>query len=337
VSAELMRAAVCTAWGGPEALVVDEVEVPSPGSGDVRVAVGVAAVNFPDVLVLAGTYQIKVPPPFVLGSEFAGVVSAVGDGVTRLEVGDKVFGSCLVGAFAEQVVVPAAGLSAVPDGVPPDVAAAFGVAHRTAYHSLRSVARLAGGEELVVLGAGGGVGLAAVQLGALMGATVTAVASTAEKLAAARSCGATRLIEHRGADLRQALKEQLPGGSDVVLDPVGGALSEPALRSLRRDGRFVVVGFASGEIPKIPLNLVLLKGIEIVGFEFRGWAVAKSEEMARNDAELMAMLAEGKVVPYVSARFAFDDVAESVRHVAEGKAIGKVLLDVQPIDSQPMA
>jgi NADPH2:quinone reductase len=323
-----MRAAVCAAYGGPDALTIADVEVPAPGPGEARVAVDVAAVNFPDVLVLAGEYQIKVPPPFVLGSEFAGVVSAVGDGVTQPAVGDKVFGSCLVGAFAEQVVVPAAGLTRVPDGVSTDVAAGFGVAHRTAYHSLRSVARLRHGEELVVLGAGGGVGLAAVQLGALMGATVTAVASTPEKLAAAQSCGASRLIEHRGADLRAVLKEQLPGGSDVVIDPVGGALSEPALRSLRRDGRFVVVGFASGEIPKIPLNLVLLKGIEIVGFEFRGWAVAKHEEMARNDAELMNLLAEGKVAPYVSARFAFDDVADSVRHVAQGKAIGKVLLDV---------
>ncbi|HVW79563.1 MAG TPA: NADPH:quinone oxidoreductase family protein [Mycobacteriales bacterium] len=324
-----MRGAVCPAYGGPDALVLAEVDVPEPGSGEARVAVDVAAVNFPDVLVLAGQYQIKVPPPFVLGSEFAGTVSAVGDGVGHVGVGDKVLGSCLVGAFAEQVVVPAAALMRVPDGVGTDVAAGFGVAHRTAYHSLRSVGRLAPGEELVVLGAGGGVGLAAVQLGAVMGATVTAVASTPEKLAAARECGATRLVEHRGADLRQVLKEHLPGGADVVIDPVGGTLSEPALRSLRRDGRFVVVGFASGEIPRIPLNLVLLKGIEIVGFEFRGWAVAKPDELARNDAELMAMLAAGTVAPYIGARFAFDDVVESVRHVAEGKAIGKVLLDIR--------
>ncbi|HWA65751.1 MAG TPA: NADPH:quinone oxidoreductase family protein [Mycobacteriales bacterium] len=331
-----MRAAVCSAYGGPDALTIDVVEVPSPGPGEVRVAVDVAAVNFPDVLVLAGQYQIKVPPPFVLGSEFAGVVSAVGDAVTEVAVGDRVFGSCLVGAFAEQVVVPASGLMPVPDGVSTDVAAGFGVAHRTAYHSLRSVGRLAAGEELVVLGAGGGVGLAAVQLGALLGATVTAVASTPDKLAAAEACGATRLAEHRGADLRQVLKELVPGGADVVIDPVGGALSEPALRSLRRDGRFVVVGFASGEIPRIPLNLVLLKGIEVVGFEFRGWAAAKPQELSRNDAELLDLLAAGKVAPYVGARFAFDDVAESVRHVAEGKAIGKVLLDVgQPIGCRP--
>jgi NADPH:quinone reductase len=323
-----MRAAVCASYGGPEALAIESVEVPSPGPGEARVAVDVAAVNFPDVLVLAGTYQVRVPPPFVLGSGFAGVVSAIGDRVTSLAVGDPVFGSCLVGAFAEQVVVPAAGLTKVPAGVSTDVAAGFGVAHRTAYHSLRSIARLAPGEELIVLGAGGGVGLAAVQIGAVMGATVTAVASTPEKLAAAKECGATRLIEHRGADLRAVLREQLPGGAEVVIDPVGGSLSEPALRALRRDGRFVTVGFASGEIPRIPLNLVLLKGIEIVGFEFRGWAMAKPEEMARNDAELMALLSAGRVAPYVCARFAFDDVVSAVRHVADGKAIGKVLLDV---------
>jgi NADPH2:quinone reductase len=218
-------------------------------------------------------------------------------------------------------------LTTVPVGVSTDVAAGFGVAHRTAYHSLRSVAKLREGEELVVLGAGGGVGLAAVQLGAVMGATVTAVASTPEKLDAAKSCGATRLIEHRGTDLRAALKEQLPDGADVVIDPVGGDLSEPSLRALRRGGRFVTVGYASGVIPKIPLNLVLLKDVAIVGFEFRGWAVANAGEMVRNDAELMSLLADGRVAPYVGARFGFDDVQAAVRHVADGRAIGMVLLD----------
>ncbi|MGN6472509.1 MAG: NADPH:quinone oxidoreductase family protein, partial [Mycobacteriales bacterium] len=262
------------------------------------------------------------------GSEYAGVVSAVGPDVTSVAVGDAVFGSALVGAFAEQIVVTASAVTKIPDGVGTDVAAAFGVGHRTAYHSLRSVARLQPGEELIVLGAGGGVGLAAVQLGAVMGATVTAIASSEEKLEAARSCGATRLVNHRGADLRAVLKEELPQGADVVIDPVGGDLSEPTLRALHRGGRFVTVGYASGVIPKIPLNLVLLKDIAIVGFEFRGWAMANAEELIRNDTELMAMLAEGTVAPYIGARFAFDDVQAAVRHVAEGKAIGKVLLDI---------
>jgi len=307
---------------------VDDVPVPEPGPGEVRVAVGFASVNFPDVLMTSGSYQIKVPPPFVLGSEFAGVVSAVGVDVSAVVVGDAVFGTGLVGAFAEQVVAPEAALTKLPDGVGTDVAAGFGVCHRTAYHSLRSVAKVRDGEELIVLGAGGGVGLATVQLGAVMGATVTAVASSDEKLDAAKSCGASRLINYRGADLRAVLKDQIPGGVDVVIDPVGGDLSEPSLRALHRGGRFVTVGYASGVIPKIPLNLVLLKDIAIVGFEFRGWAVANAEELARNDAELMALLAEGRVAPHIGARFSFDDVRAAIRHVADGKAIGKVLLDI---------
>jgi NADPH2:quinone reductase len=325
-----VKAAVCASYGGPDAVSVADVPIPKPGPGEVQVAVDVASVNFPDVLMTSGAYQIKVPPPFVLGSEFAGVVSAVGVGVSAVAVGDAVFGTGLVGAFAEQTVAPEAGLTKVPDGVGTDVAAGFGVCHRTAYHSLRSVAKLRAGEELIVLGAGGGVGLATVQLGALMGATVTAVASSEEKLDAARSGGATRLINHRGADLRVALKEALPGGADVVIDPVGGDLSEPALRALHRGGRFVTVGYASGVIPRIPLNLVLLKDIAIVGFEFRGWAVANADELVRNDAELMALLAEGKVSPHIGARFDLEHVVDALRHVADGKAIGKVLLDISP-------
>ncbi|HVX70306.1 MAG TPA: NADPH:quinone oxidoreductase family protein [Mycobacteriales bacterium] len=323
-----MKAAVCASYGGPEVVSVDDVPVPEPGPGEVRVAVGFASVNFPDVLMTSGSYQIKVPPPFVLGSEFAGVVSAVGVDVSAVVVGDAVFGTGLVGAFAEQVVAPEAALTKLPDGVGTDVAAGFGVCHRTAYHSLRSVAKVRDGEELIVLGAGGGVGLATVQLGAVMGATVTAVASSDEKLDAAKSCGASRLINYRGADLRAVLKDQIPGGVDVVIDPVGGDLSEPSLRALHRGGRFVTVGYASGVIPKIPLNLVLLKDVAIVGFEFRGWAVANAEELARNDAELMALLAEGRVAPHIGARFSFDDVRAAIRHVADGKAIGKVLLDI---------
>jgi NADPH2:quinone reductase len=326
--APMMRAAVCAAYGPPESVTVESVEVPSPVHGEARVAVDAAAVNFPDVLMLTGDYQIKVAPPFVPGSEFAGIVVEVGDGVGSPAVGDRVFGSGLVGAFAEQIVVPARALTRIPDGVATDVAAAFGVAHRTAYHSLRSVARLAAGEQLVVLGAGGGVGLAAVQVGALLGAAVTAVASSAEKLGAAQACGATRVVSHRDGDLRAALREQLPEGADVVIDLVGGDLSEPALRALRRGGRFVTVGYASGVIPRIPLNLVLLKGIEIVGFEFLGFATARPDDHARDEAELLALFADGKVAPYVGARFPLDAVAAALRHVADGNAVGKVLIEV---------
>lgn len=323
-----MRAAVCPEHGAPEVVRIEEIPVPPVGAGQVRVRVSAAAVNFPDILVIADQYQMSVPPPFVPGSEFAGVVEEVADGVTAVAVGDLVTGTTFVGAFAEQAVVAAESVVRIPEGVELRDAAAFGVAARTAYHVLRSVAQVQPGEELVVLGAGGGVGLAAVQLGAVLGATVTAVASSAEKLDAAKAAGATNLIDHRSSDLRSALREVLPGGSDVVVDPVGGALSEPALRSLRGGGRFVTVGYAAGEIPRIPLNLVLLKGVTIQGFEFREFAERMPEEVARNEGELMALLAGGRVTPHIGATFSLDETVDALRYVAEGKAVGKVVIDV---------
>ena len=287
-----------------------------------------ASVNFPDVLVVANRYQISVPTPFTPGSEFAGVVDEVAEDASGVEVGDRVFGTGLVGAFAEEAVVPATSLTRIPDGVDEGAAAAFGVAHRTAYHVLRTVARLQPEEELVVLGAGGGVGLAAVQLGTILGASVTAVASSDEKLEAAASYGARVLIDHRSGDLRSLLRAALPDGADVVVDPVGGDLAEPALRSLRWGGRFVTVGYASGTIPRIPLNLVLLKGVMILGFEFLQFVQHHAEEFHRNEAELMELLASKRVVPHVGARFPLDDVAAALRLVADGRAIGKVVLDI---------
>jgi NADPH2:quinone reductase len=255
----------------------------------------------------------------------------VAEGVDTVAVGDRVFGSTFVGAFAEEVCVGTGALARIPGGVEDSVAAAFGVAYRTAYHVLRSVATLARGEELIVLGAGGGVGSAAVQLGALLGATVTAVASTPEKLEAARACGAQRLIDHRAGDLRGSLKAALPGGADVVVDPVGGDLAEPALRSLHYGGRFVTVGYASGTIPRIPLNLVLLKGVVVLGFQFRDFATHRADDMARNDAELLDLLAQGRARPLIGAAFDLSETAKALRHVAEGQAVGKVVLQVAPV------
>jgi NADPH2:quinone reductase len=323
-----VRAAVCRSYGAPEVVVVDEFPSPDCGAGQVRVRVHAAAVNFPDVLVIADEYQMTAPLPFVPGSEFAGVVAEVAEDVEAVAVGDRVFGSVFVGAFADEVVVGAANVTSIPTGVEDTAAAAFGVAHRTAYHVLRSVARVQPGEELVVLGAGGGVGLAAVQLGVALGARVTAVASSVEKLEVAASYGATELIDHRAGDLRQALRERHPAGTDIVVDPVGGDLAEPALRSLRWNGRFVTVGYASGEIPRIPLNLVLLKGIQVLGFQFLTFATNAPDEMLRNDAELMDLLGSGQATPHIGATFAFDDVAAALRHVADGKAIGKVALTI---------
>jgi NADPH:quinone reductase len=323
-----MRAALCRRHGEPEVVELADVEPPALGPGQARVRVEAAAVNFPDVLLVAGKYQLVVPPPFVPGSELAGRVVEVAEGVASVRVGDRVFGSTLVGAFAEEAAVAAAALTGVPDGVDAASAAAFGVAHRTAYHVLRSAAQLRPGEELVVLGAGGGVGLAAVQLGALLGATVTAVASSAEKLDAARAFGAARRIDHRTGDLRGALRDLVPAGADVVIDPVGGTLAEPALRSLRRGGRFVTVGYASGVIPRIPLNLVLLKSIRILGFEFRDFATHAPDELARNERELLALLASHRAFPHLGARFPLAAAAAALRHVADGRAIGKVVVDV---------
>jgi NADPH2:quinone reductase len=323
-----VRAAVCPSYGPPEVVRVEEVAVASVGAGQVRVRVAAAAVNFPDVLLVAGTYQIAVPPPFVPGSELAGVVEEVGDDLEGFAVGDRVMGTTLVGAFAEEAVLSRDGLRPVPEGVDLTVAAAFGVAHRTAYHVLRSVARLQPGDELVVLGAGGGVGLAAVALGASLGATVTAVASSAEKLGVAESHGAVNLIDHRSVALREALRAHLPSGADVVVDPVGGNLAEPALRSLRWGGRFVTVGYASGEIPRIPLNLVLLKGIEIVGFQFIDFAQHEAAAYRRNEDELMDLLAAGRSTPHIGATFALDETAAALRLVDDGQAVGKVVLEV---------
>jgi NADPH:quinone reductase len=323
-----MRAAVCRDYGPPEVVKVEDVPSLAVGPDQVRVRVDAAAVNFPDVLLVANKYQISVSPPFVPGSEFAGVVAEVGDEVDDLVVGDRVFGSTFVGAFATDVVVGATALRPVPDGVSARHAAAFGVAHGTAYHLLRSVAAVQPGEELVVLGAGGGVGLAVVQLGVSLGATVTAIASSAEKLDVARANGATRAIDHRSTELRPALRELLPSGADVVVDPVGGSLAEAALRSLRWGGRFVTVGYASGEIPRIPLNVVLLKGVRVLGFELRGFVTHAPDEFQRNTEELTELLATGRVVPHIGATFGLDGTAAALRHVADGQAIGKVVIDV---------
>ena len=320
----MVRAAVCPEYGPPEVVRIEDIADPAVAADQVGVRVEAAAVNFPDVLLVANRYQISVPPPFVPGSEFAGVVDEVGSTKGGFAVGDRLTGTGMFGAFAERVAVDPAALAPIPDGVDVATAAAFGVAHRTAYHTLRSTAGIAEGDALVVLGAGGGVGLAAVQLGVALGARVTAVASSAEKLAAAAGYGAAAAINHRDGELRAALRDALPDGADVVVDPVGGELSEPALRALRRGGRFVTVGYASGVIPRIPLNLVLVKGVHVLGFQFQD---VPPGEFDRNEAELREMLVSGRVVPHVGAVYALDDAASALRHVADGRAIGKVLIE----------
>ncbi|KUI26676.1 zinc-binding dehydrogenase [Mycobacterium sp. GA-2829] len=320
-----MRAAVCPAYGPPEVVRIEELPSPAPGPGEVVVRVAAAAVNYPDVLLIAGHYQVHVPVPFVPGSEFAGTVIRIGAQTAAFAVGDRVSGTAINGAFAEEVAVAAAALTPVAAGVDDHTAAASGVAHRTAWHTLRSVARIAAGDEVIVLGAGGGVGLAAVQLAAHLGARVTAVASSAEKLAAATAHGASAVIDHRAGPLREALREAVPDGAATVVDPVGGELSEPALRALRRGGRFVTVGYASGVIPRIPLNLVLVKGVTVHGFQFGD---VPADEFERNEQELRELL-EGNVIrPHIGAVYPLGDTAAALRHVADGRAVGKVVIDL---------
>jgi NADPH2:quinone reductase len=320
-----MRAAVCPQYGPPEVVRIEDLPEPQVEAGQALVRVEAAAVNFPDVLLVANEYQISVPPPFVPGSEFAGVVCEVSSDTTDFSIGDRVTGTRLFGAFAERVSVPAAGLSRIPGHVDARTAAAYGVAHRTAYHTLRSMARVSAGDELVVLGAGGGVGLAAVQLGVALGARVTAVASSDEKLDVAAGYGAAGLINHKTGELRAELRSALPDGADAVVDPVGGDLSEPALRSLRRGGRFITMGYASGVIPRVPLNLVLVKGIHVLGFQFQD---LPADEFDRNEDELRELLVTGAVSPHVCAVYPLAQTADALRHVADGRAIGKVLIDL---------
>lgn len=323
-----MRAAVCRELGGPENVVVLDVPTPAPGPDEVLVRVRCAAVNFPDVLMVSGGYQVPVPVPFTPGSELAGVVESVGERVTALRPGDAVYGVTMTGAFSELAAVPAAALHRLPPGVDFESGAAFGVVYATAYHSLRSVAELRPDDWLCVLGAAGGVGLAVVDVGVALGAGVVAVASSPEKLELCRSRGARATIDYAAEDLRVRLREVTEGGADVVIDPVGGPAAEQALRSTRWGGRFVTVGFASGEIPRIPLNLVLLKGVTIKGFEMRTFGERAPELAARDEQELSELLETGRIRPHIGARFPLGDVAAALRHVAERRALGKVLVDV---------
>ena len=261
-----MKAIQCQEWGGPDKLRLVEVPLPEPKAGEVRLRVNAAGVNFPDALIIQKKYQMQPPLPFTPGSEVAGTVDALGAGVTNLKPGDRVIAFVGLGAFAEYVCAPAAQTIPIPAALSDEVAAAFTLTYATSHHALFDRAQLKAGETLLVLGAGGGVGLSAVELGKLAGARVIAAASTDEKLAAARAHGADELINYSSADLRDSVKTLTDGkGADVVYDPVGGAYSEPALRSLAWRGRFLVIGFANGEIPRIPLNLLLLKEVSAVG------------------------------------------------------------------------
>ena len=322
-----MKAVLCKELGPPEKLVLENVPSLTPGSGQVVVSVKAAGVNFPDTLIIQGKYQFKPEPPFSPGGEVAGVVKKVGEGVTGVRPGDRVIAASTWGGFAEEMVADADRLVPMPDAMDYVPASAFILTYGTSYHALVDRAQLKAGETLLVLGASGGVGLAAVQLGKAMGARVIAAASSDAKLAVCKAEGADELINYASEDIRARVKQITAGkGVDVVYDPVGGPYSEPALRDMAWNGRFLVVGFAAGDIPKIPLNLALLKGCSIVGVFWGAFTRNEPERNRRNNQELMRLYLAGKVKPHIHATYPLERAAEALNEVLYKRVSGKVVL-----------
>jgi len=320
---------LCKSFGPPESLVVEDVPSPTPGPGEVVLSVKAASVNFPDVLIIQNKYQFKPPLPFSPGSEMAGVVKSVGDGVTGFKPGDTVMAITTYGAFAEEVKTEARRLLPIPTGMEFATAAAFGLTYATSEHALCDRGALQAGETLLVLGAAGGVGLAAIEIGKILGARVIACASSDDKLAVCRAHGADDTINYATEDLRERIKAITDGqGADVVYDPVGGPYTEPALRSIAWRGRLLVVGFAAGEIPKIPLNLTLLKGCAIVGVFWGEFTKREPESFAAAMAKLGRWYGEGRLKPHISATLPLERAAEALTLMAERKVKGKVVLTV---------
>lgn len=325
-----MKAILCKSWGLPETLVVEDLPDVVPGPGQIAIDVQAAGVNFPDMLIIQGKYQFKPELPFTPGSELAGIVRAVGEGVSHFKTGDKVLAFVSQGAFAQQITVPAQMAMPMPPGLDFDTAAAVTLTYGTSHHAVVDRAQLKAGETMLVLGAAGGVGLAAIEIGKALGARVIAAASSDEKLEVCKAHGADATINYSTQDLREAIKIATDGkGPDVIYDPVGGIYAEPAFRSIAWRGRYLVIGFANGEIPKLPLNLPLLKGAAIVGV-FWG-EFAKREPKANQAAmrELMGWMAEGKIRPHISGRYALAETAQALNDMAARKVTGKVVIQPQ--------
>ena len=322
-----MKAVLCKQYGLPDTLVVEDVPSLTPAAGQVVVGMKAAGVNFPDALIIQGKYQMKPPMPFSPGSELACVVKAVGAGVQNVKAGDAVIAYAGYGAYAEEVAVDAHACIPLPAGVDYKVGASFMMTYGTSYHALKDRAQFKPGETLLVLGAAGGVGSAAVELGKLMGARVIAAASTEDKLEACRRLGADATINYAGEDLREAVKRITAGkGVDVVYDPVGDRFAEPAMRDMAWGGRYLVIGFAGGEIPKIPLNMPLLKGFSIVGVFWGNFTRKEPQINAANVRDLLAWIAAGKLKPLVSVAYPLAQAARAIKDVMERKVMGKVVL-----------
>ncbi|HUK04337.1 MAG TPA: NADPH:quinone oxidoreductase family protein [Burkholderiales bacterium] len=322
-----MKAVLCKQYGPPESLVVEELPSPQAGPGEVVVSVKAASLNFPDVLIIQNKYQFKPPLPFSPGSELAGIVKEAGPGVSAFKPGDRVMAFTTYGAFAEEVRVEAGRLLPMPRGMEFEAAAAFLLAYGTSEHALGDRAALRAGETLLVLGAAGGVGLAAVEIGKAIGARVIACASSAEKLAVCQEHGADATIDYARQDLREAIKMLTGGrGPDVIYDAVGGPYTEPAFRSIAWRGRHLVVGFAAGEIPKLPLNLALLKGASVVGVFWGDFVRREPQQFAATLERLGRWYTEGRLHPHVSRTFALGEAAQALKLMAARQVTGKVVL-----------
>ena len=324
-----MKAIRCIKYGPPSSLVLEEMTSLKPGVKEVVVSVKACGINFPDTLIIQGLYQLKPELPFTPGSDIAGVIKEVGEGVVHLKKGDEVFGFVAYGALAEEVIVPSNACFPKPKKMDYPVAASFMMAYGTSYHALKDRSKLKEGETLLVLGAAGGVGLAAVELGKLMGARVIAAASTDEKLELCVAYGADETINYSKMDLKATIKELTGGkGADVIYDPVGGEYSETAFRAIAWNGRFLVVGFAAGTIPKMPLNLPLLKGASIVGVFWGGFAIGNPKANMENTKALMQWYKEGKIKPHIHRIYKLEDTPHALEEMMNRKVKGKLVVQI---------
>ncbi|MFD0861936.1 NADPH:quinone oxidoreductase family protein [Sungkyunkwania multivorans] len=322
-----MKAIVCKEFGPPSTLRLEEVENPKPKAGEVLITVKACGVNFPDTLIIQGSYQFKPDLPFIPGSDIAGIVKEVGDGISHLRPGDEVFGFVLNGGYAEEVVVPGNACFKKPPMMDFPVAASFMMAYGTSYHALKDRGGLQAGETLLVLGASGGVGLAAVELGKLMGAKVIAAASSDDKLDLCKEYGADAVINYSTEDLKTRIKELTANkGVDVAYDPVGGPYSEPTIRGMAWKGRYLVVGFAAGDIPKIPLNLPLLKGCAIIGVFWGSFAMKTPKENMQNAMELMQWYAKGQLKPHIHDIYPLTAAPKALEAMMKRQVRGKLVI-----------
>ena len=322
-----MRALVCNEYGPPESLTIEEIVDPVAGDDEIVIDVAAAGINFPDVLSIAGKYQVKTPTPFVPGNEAAGTICAIGSGVSRFAIGDKVIVATRGAAFAEKCVSKEQTTTLIPAGLDFEQGAGFSVTYGTSYHALKQSAKLQAGETVLVLGAAGGVGITAVEIAKAMGARVIAAASSDEKLEFAKSVGADELINYSEVPLKETVKELTDGnGVDVVYDPVGGELADQAFRATAWHGRYLVIGFACGDIPKFAANIALLKEASIIGVWWGTWAAKNPEMQTQNMEELAALIADGKLNPRVTESYALDDYVQAFGAITERRARGKVIL-----------